>query len=179
LFTLPGSQNRWVLGYRSVYLVDATGRVLRTLDTTAQGQTFGFVQAAAVAADGSIALESNVDEGVFGIFQMGPEPIVVTVFSKSGSPVATWNAFDGMDGASERMAIDDARVAYLVRPDDSGKPPSVLVTDLHGKPQFRFAPPISSEHPRKPAKVFLVKRGDASEPWLYDGESMIDRYAMR
>jgi hypothetical protein len=184
LLAQPGGTTRWALNHDGLYRVDATGKVLRWSNQTAQGQKLQFIhQGAAVAPDGSIAIVSEVESHA-GDPKAG-RSTVVTLFSKSGDPVATWPVPDGMIGHYGTMATDGTRIAFLQRSVEasiaSGKPgvASVVVTDLRGKPQFRFLPPpaANSSGPT-PVVIYLVEHAGARELWLSDTNGTIDRYAM-
>ncbi len=174
----PGSSNRWVRSFLAFYLVDAKGKVLRKVDHTADGRGLAEVYAADAAPDGSIAVESEAIGKTLG-FTTGGQTVVTTI-SQSGIPIATWPAPHAVEPSYDSIAFDGTQLAFLVMENIFSDQLVVVVTDQHGTPRFRYVPPTSTDRPHLSSeKVFLVRRGAASELWLFDGESTIDRYAMQ
>jgi hypothetical protein len=163
----PGGTNRWILGYRNVYLVDAAGSVLRRSERTADRQWWTSPGPASVAADGAIAIVNGMSYE-----NMDSIAPTLTILARSGDAIATWPApllLAPLDGG---VAFDGSQVAFLVSSEPWKPPVSVQVFDPRGKLRFRFNP----QHALRAA--FLVPGDDATELWLFDGDATMHRYAI-
>ncbi|HEY2344327.1 MAG TPA: hypothetical protein VGH80_00440 [Xanthomonadaceae bacterium] len=166
----PDGQHRWVFDFDRILLVDAHGAVLRKIDKAGNGST-GGINAAAVAADGSLAVVGVVFRQGFLPWDTSATTSTV-LLSPRGDVIAAWPAptdFEGM----QNIAYDGRRVVFVVPGGKDGNA-SIVVTNTKGKPQFRF--PIASDAWR--TRVFLVQRATGSELWIFNGERTIDRYAL-
>lgn len=79
----PGTHERWIVGYHSIALTDAEGKIIRTIEKRPNGDWLEVTRSAAVASDGSLAVIAVPDEwGMRG-------PATINVFRPDGEPVAT------------------------------------------------------------------------------------------
>lgn len=171
-FFQNGSDNRWVLGYLNVYLVDATGRVLRTIERTASHMWLEVPGPVAVAPDGSIAVLSGAHR--LNEYRDSP-PITVTLYSPKGDPIASWPAPADLDKTVDsNVAYNGMQLAFLEKSRSPEDALSAMITDSQGKPLYRF--PLRSNPYR--TKLFLMQREVGRELWVYDGNRTIDRYAL-
>lgn len=161
---------RWVLGYRNVYRVDASGKAISTLDRMAGEDWLRNPGPASVSRDGAIAIVS----GDPGIGSGQPTPTMVALFKADGTPKATWEAPAGFVRMDDGMAFDGDKVALLVGAGLWQPATAVVVTGKDGVPAFRFDLPRE----RKATKVFFVDGDEGQELWFFDGTSTITRYAM-
>ena len=163
-----GTTNRWVLGYTRAYLVDSDAKVLRPLERTADGQWLEAPGPGSVAPDGSIAVVSGAKGD-----PMSPLPkVLVSIFAADGNPIATWPAPDNISTFNGAIAYDGQRLAFILGKHE--KPSGILLTDKQGHALVKAA----YQSADYTAAVFFVQRREGSELWVYDGKSMIDRFAI-
>jgi hypothetical protein len=169
------SGDRWVVGYKKLWLVGADGHVLRAIDRTASGQWLESPGPVAVAPDGRIAVVSDARPRDL----MHPSGArVVAIYARDGEAVATWPAPEGLLSFAN-AAFDGSRFVALAEgpaPDSKDREPviAVVASDAKGVPMFRFEPPGANEDMR----VFLVQGEAAPELWLFDAGHSITRYAL-
>ena len=75
----PGTRTRWVIGYKTVYLVNDGGDVVRTIERRPDNTWFGDVWGGAVAPDGSLAVAAFANT-----FSGG----AICVYTAEGDPVS-------------------------------------------------------------------------------------------
>jgi len=163
-----GTTNRWLLGYRRAYLVDANANILRRLERTADGQWLETPGPASAAPDGSIAIVS----GAKGDPMNGTSKVLVSIFSADGNPAATWPAPDDISTFNGSIAFDGERLAFLLGKHE--KPSGILLTDKQGHPLVKSAYQSGDYI----ASVFFVQGREGSELWVFDGKSKVDRFAV-
>lgn len=94
---VPGTTDRWVLGYETVARINADGEIVRRIRKRANGNWLGTVQDGAVGADGSLAVVASPNEmGVRG-------PAELSVYTPDGEPVCAF-PMDGQ-GIFARVAV--------------------------------------------------------------------------
>ncbi len=126
----PGSRERWVLGYRTIYLVDAERRVARTIERRPDGAWLERVHAGAVATDGSLAaISGGGDLGSAG-------SAVLNIYSADGEPVSSV--------AIGSMAIY-ARVAFNGTVVAISDPNGLILHDRNGAPARQAVLPGAGE----------------------------------
>jgi hypothetical protein len=160
----PGTSNRWVVGYKSVYLIDARNSVLRRMDRTASNEWLQDLGPGATAPDGSVAIASSG--------RLANER-VVTLYSPDATALRTWVAPRRASTVGGAMAFDGRYLAFVTHSDNGQRADSVVITDTQGVARFRL--PLSDA--RYGAAVAFVNRGEA-QLWVFDGASKIDSFAI-
>lgn len=161
----PGSTHRWIHGFGRLYLVDARGQTVRTIERQANGRWLD-ADAAATAPDGSIAVVSNQPDAP-------AVPESVTVYTRGGDAVDTWPLPAKSYLAS--IAYDGRTIAWLTNEREAEQRISVTLLDTRNGTRRQFTPPSATEG----SAVFLEQRNGADELWIFDGRSTINRYALR
>ena len=85
---IPGSPNRWALGYESLALLDGKGVVIRRIDRRPNGDWIGLVVDGAVGADGSLAV-------IVAPASFGAGTVAVCIYSAGGDPITQFPAEEG------------------------------------------------------------------------------------
>lgn len=80
----PKSENLWIVGYETIYLVDSNKKIIRTIKKQPDGNWLGYMSRASVANKGSIAVVSHQ-----GLFEN--KNAVVNIYSEEGEPLLTIN----------------------------------------------------------------------------------------
>jgi hypothetical protein len=167
----PGTRRKWVLGYTRAYLADESGKIVRKIDRTADGQWVETPGPGAVSPDGSIAIVSGARGDPLS---RSPPKVLVSIFSKDGEPITTWPAPSGISTSEGALAFDGEKLAFVERPAGQEHAIGVLVTDKRGSVLSKSALAALQFN----TAVFFVQGQDATELWLYDGKKTIDRYAL-
>jgi hypothetical protein len=152
-----GTDRRWVLGYEKVFLVDAAGKVSRTIDRRPDRRWLERPDEASVAPDGSIAVVSGA-----GPFDRGSA--AVSLYSAEGEPKACFLLPESVAWSHPRIAYDGRRVVAIGKKE-------IVILDASGKPLGRFTPQNSAEVWWTP---FLTRSG--RELVLFDGRKSLFRY---
>ncbi|MEO8671348.1 MAG: hypothetical protein ABI411_08550 [Tahibacter sp.] len=168
-----GSSNRWVLGYERIRLVSARGDVMRVIERRADGQWLGTPRRAVARADGGLAVVSQPTGDTYAIDDPR-RPATVTIYSKTGDALKSWQAPEDYQPMSHDFANDGDRYAFLLSTRDIVPAMSLVLTDAEGKAQFRMALPSAYVN----SSIFLLPRESGEELWLFDGKGTVERYAM-
>ena len=72
------------------------------------------------------------------------------------------------------MAFDGRRLAFVIHSEDRRRAAAVLVTDGRGVASHR----VPLEDARYGSAVAFVKTGEATELWVFNGGSRIERFAL-
>ncbi len=150
----PGTQERWVLGYHGVFLVDANGEVAAKIDRRPDDRWFDRVDEGAVAPDGSLAVVSSANDGMLST---GPRHL--SVYSPTGAGRRTVALPDGI--LFPRIAFNGSHVVLC-----SGD--LVVLIDADTGDMKRLAIP-----PRPDGEAFWTPgfSPDGREIWLRQASS--------
>ena len=161
-FFKPGTLERWVLGYESIYLVDAEGKPKRTIRKRPNGNWLENVHDGAVAADGSLAvIASPLGFGWSG------GPVVVNIYGSDGEPIKTIPLTE--ESTFARIAFNGSVIATA----DNG---AIRFYRADGQILGKFKPPSTDDGENY---WYLHMSPDGTEIWLRASESLtITRYKL-
>lgn len=164
----PGTRQRWVAGYKMVWLVDESGEPAREIRRQPDGRWIAHPRDMAVAPDGSLALTANDGMRPSGEDGGGNR---LNFYTPAGEPVRTIPL--PLDGIGVRVAFNGRRA--VVAGDDG-----LLLADPQDgtlrRLTFGVARPGAERAYWQPAFS-----PDGSELWLIDrnaGDGRIQRYAI-
>lgn len=141
-FFKPGTNERWVVGYQEIRLLDGQGEIIKRIRKRSTGDWLGTTDEVAVAPDGSLAVV------VTGRGMGWNQPHYLCIFDPAGNPRATWDlgtplrvfsmSFDGSSvfvGGTERLLLVDAKTGARVEADYPSKAPSGRVWEVVPQPK--------------------------------------------
>jgi hypothetical protein len=165
----PTSGNRWVTGYKEVFLTDHDGKILCTIDRSADGRFFATIGPAAVAPDGSLAFLPRAGwEAVVGASE--GEPAEIQRVDASGKLLPSV-AIPTNIQTYANFAADGKRIAFLTSPSPSSS--AIAIVSIADGSGFTFPIP----DPNDPYLGVLLPAG-LDEVWAYSGKPTIQRYSI-
>lgn len=147
----PGTGRRWVIGYEKMFLADSAGKVVRTITRRPDRHWLDKPGDAAVAPDGSIAVESGG---------------AVSLYRADGEPIRTFALPSSMPSRFPRLAFNGERVVVVADK-------SVFVFDAFGKALGQFSPPKGQDESWTP---FLRNRH--RDLLLFNGKNVIYQFKL-
>ncbi len=155
----PGSQERIVLGYERVFMVDAEGKKARTIERRADRKWLDHPHAAAIASDGTFAIIADPSSWSSGDGES------VTFFTAGGEPVRT----------VELPGMRFARIALCGRHACIMDENTLTLIDSGTGECRQFTVP--GDH--KQSWLYPYASPDGKEVWLLDGDAKtLERYAL-
>jgi len=149
----PGSRERWVLGYHEIYLLDADGKVTKTIKRRPNRNWLQNVQDGAVASDGSLAaIACPRDWGVRGSAEL-------CIYDGNGGPIRTIPLAE--DSIFARIAFNGSTVITV----DDG---TIHLYDVNGEAPRKFVlPEVEGQ-----MYWFPFMSPDGTEVWMRAHDSM-------
>ncbi|MFO1350996.1 MAG: hypothetical protein U1F68_10115 [Gammaproteobacteria bacterium] len=155
----PTNRERWVVGYDKLRLIDTDGKLIRLLERRPNHEWLGYIDSAAVAQDGSIAVVSRTAASGFNP--------AISLFDPQGEPIHTIPLpFAEM---IYEMAFNGQYIVLLRK---SG----LFIVDKTGSTIRRFVPKAKVEEPY----WHLFFSPDKRELWISESNdpTRIQRYEL-
>ena len=137
----PNSAHRWVVGYKQVFLVDQTNKVLRTITRCADDRWLDDIDVSAVGRDGSLAV---VARGAINLYAADGSAIRSIPLDQAIEPLSAGMSFDG-----KRLAVVSGDDIYLL--DSAGTGLHRFSPTKRDSSQYTWEPLLRRERPRAAA----------------------------
>jgi hypothetical protein len=165
----PTSGNRWIVGYKEVFLTDRDGNILRTIDRGGDGRFFATIGPSAVAPDGSLAF---LPQGGIELFTgvADPEPAEIQRVDAGGKLLPSV-ALPTNIQMYVKFAFDGKRLAFLAPTSPTSS--AIAIVSVADGSGFKFPIPNSNDPP-----LGVLLPAGLDEVWVYSGKPTIQRYSI-